>query len=121
MSEFVDAYDTRTGRIGRVPRDFIGDPIVGKFLKLTPLQKALDEGVDVPDEDATVADLKDFAETVDIDLTGLTVKGDIAETVACAMGGENGALPVTPDPNAPAGDTDLDTPDPDDQSGQTPA
>lgn len=42
MDNFVEAYDTRTGKKQRVPRDWVGEPNVGRFLKLTPSQRELD-------------------------------------------------------------------------------
>lgn len=44
MAQLVHAYDTRTGKklAHQVPAKWIGHPILGKHLSLTPRQKAAD-------------------------------------------------------------------------------
>ncbi|HEY0889372.1 MAG TPA: hypothetical protein VGE38_07165 [Nocardioides sp.] len=41
-SEFVDVYDTTSGRPNRVPRHWIGDPVLGRNIVLTAEQRELD-------------------------------------------------------------------------------
>lgn len=87
---FVEVYDTRTGIKQRVPSHFLDDPILGAHIAKTPTQRALDgdpgDGVAAPDADATVADLRAYAESVGVDLTGLTRKADIAAAITAATG-----------------------------------
>lgn len=42
MNDFADVYDTRTGAPTRVPRHWIGDPVLGRFIQPTAEQRALD-------------------------------------------------------------------------------
>jgi len=110
---FLDAYDTRTGRIHRVPRDWIGDPVCGRFLKKTPSQRVLDGELTAPGEDATAGELRDFAAAADLDVTGRRTRSELAEVVTAAL--DDGAgLPTAPDPDAPTplldDPTDPDTP-----------
>jgi len=104
MSESIDglieAYDTRTGFVARVPSHFIGDPMVGRFLVKTPAQLVLDGDLEAPGKDASATVLRDFAEAAGIDVKGLKSKGDLSEVVRVALGGED--LPTEPDPNTPA-------------------
>lgn len=109
----VEAYDTRTGVVQRVPPHFLGDPILGRFLEKTPAQRLLDGDLgDQPTSDSTVTEIRDFATTAGIDVTGLKSKDDLLDAVTTALGGE--ALPTAPDPNAPtdpdATPADADTP-----------
>lgn len=105
---FVEAYDTRTGSKLRVPPDFIGDPIVGRFLKKTPSQRALDgELPPLPDQESTVAEIRGFAAEAEIDVTGLKKHDELLDAVLAAAG-EEAVLPTEPDPNTPADTPDLD-------------
>lgn len=108
---FLDAYDTRTGLIHRVPRDWIGDPVCGRFLKKTPSQRVLDGELQPPGEDATAGELRDFAAAADLDVAGLRSKGELAAVVNAALDDDAG-LPTAPDPDAPTPLLD-DTTDPD--------
>lgn len=121
MDGFTEIYDTRTGLKGRVPPEFVDDPILGRFLKKTPSQRRLDgELPDLPTEDSSIEQIREFAEVAEVDLTGLKKKPELLAAVLDTVGDE-ATLPTVPDPDIPAPPTDLDTPDPDAPSGQTPA
>lgn len=42
MDEFAEVYDTRTGIKSRVPRHWVGDPVLGRFIAVTAEQRELD-------------------------------------------------------------------------------
>ncbi len=112
MDGFTEAYDTRTGLKHRVPPEWVGDPIVGRFLKKTPSQRRLDgELGQLPTQDSTIPEIRDFAEIAEIDLAGLSKKDELLSAVLAAAG-DDADLPTEPDPNAPV-NPDLDNPDPD--------
>lgn len=121
MDGKVEIYDTRTGIKGRVPPEFVDDPILGRFLKKTPGQRRLDGELEsLPTEESTVEEIREFADLAEVDLTGLKKKDDLLAAVLDTVGDE-ADLPTVPDPDIPV-TTDLDNPDdPDDSSGQTPA
>lgn len=102
-SKFVQAYAKSTGRIQRVPEHFIGHPVLGRDLELTPSQAALDVtgAPGLPDETWTVPQLRAYAAEQGIDLTGASRKDDVLAAVQEHLA----AVPdLTPTPVAP-GDT----------------
>lgn len=42
MDEFTEVYDTRTGIKSRVPRHWVGDPVLGRFIRVTAEQREID-------------------------------------------------------------------------------
>lgn len=114
LDGMTEVYDTRTGVPHRVPPHFLDDPILGRFLAKTPAQRLLDGDLgDRPTIASSVAEIRAFAETAGIDVTGLKSKDDLLEAVTVALGGEG--LPTEPDPNAPT------SPDATPVSDETPA
>lgn len=125
MDGLVEVYDTRTGIKLRTTPEILDGPVTGRFLKKTPSQRRLDgELGELPTKNSSVEEIRDYAEVAEVDLTGLKKKDELLDAVL-ARAGEEPDLPATPDPDAPAapegGDPNLDTPNPDDTSGQTPA
>lgn len=103
MDNFVEVVDTNTGITQRVPREWLGDPVLGRFIAKTPNQRALDgELGQVPDEDATIDDLRNFAKDADIDLGGAKKKADIRGRILEQVGGEQ-----LPDPQPPGVDVEV--------------
>lgn len=120
MDGFTEVYDTRTGLKHRVPPEWVGDPIIGRFLKKTPTQRRLDgELGDLPTRDSSIEEIREYAEVAEVDVTGLKKKDELLDAVL-GTAGDEAVLPTEPDPNIPV---DLDTPDPDADpaSDQTPA
>lgn len=114
----VEAYDTRTGVVHRVPPHFLGDPMVGRFLVKTPGQRVLDGELQPPTAESKAEEIRDFAAAADIDVTGLRKKDELLDAVNAALGvgPEEPVLPTEPDPNAPNPDSDVTA-----ASDQTPA
>lgn len=103
---FVDAYSTTTGRKQRVPRHFIGHPVLGAGLALTPSARGRDEEAEPdvlvevpagdPTDDWTRAQLDAYAATLlDLDTAPMRNKADV--------------LAAIQDATAPADPTELDT------------
>lgn len=95
----VDAYDSRTGTVRQVPEHWIGHPVHGATLT---------RGTTPPDpepgepalEDRTIPALREHAEQIGADLTGLTKKADIVAAITAHQ-----AAKAAPDqPPAPVGD-----------------
>lgn len=104
MSRFVDVYNPETGIKQSVPEHFLDDPILGRNLRKTPAQRALDgELGQAPTADSTVADIRAFADEAEIDITGLTRKDDLLGAVRAVVGTDPLPEPV------PAGDVDVET------------
>lgn len=65
--EFTEVYDTRTGFTSRVPKHWVGDPVLGRFIQVTAEQRELDgaraaqEQADA--EEAEAAAAAEMAET----------------------------------------------------------
>lgn len=92
-SEFVDVIDSRTSITQRVPRAWLGDPVLGRFITKTPAQRALDgELGQAPTDDSTVPEIRAFARDADIDVAGLTKKDELLAAVYAAVGTD--PLPV---------------------------
>lgn len=99
---FVDAYNPETGIKQSVPEHFLDDPILGRNLRKTPSQLALDgELGQAPTEDSTIEEIREFADSADIDLTGLTRKAELLGAVQAVVGTDPLPEPV------PAGDVDV--------------
>lgn len=85
--DFTEVYDTRTGAKQRVPADWLGDAVLGRFIKKTPSQRALDgELGPAPTEDSTVKEIKAFADEADIDVTGLKKHAELLGAVRAVVG-----------------------------------
>lgn len=138
MTRFVDVYNPETGIKQSVPEHFLGDPVLGRNLRKTPQQQALDgELGQAPTADSTIDDIRQFAGDAEIDLTGLSLKGDLLERVQSVVGhdplpepttaGEQGLVDVETggDPDLPAGETpdgeDPINPDGTEPTDETPA
>lgn len=63
---FVDVVVVATGRKQRVPAHFVGDPILGVGIRLTPAERARQEKLERPPADAPIEDLRDFADAVGV-------------------------------------------------------
>jgi hypothetical protein len=104
----VEAFDTRTGKKDRVPPHFIGDPIVGRYLQVTPQQEALDAGqvppAAGPTAAASVEQLRAYAEHVGIDV------GD-ASTVTDLLGVIHNHVPLVEPAVSPGDQPQVLTPD----------
>lgn len=64
-SEFVDVYSTTTGARIRVPRHWVGDPVLGRSLALTSEQRELDGALaaaEVADAEAAALAAAEMAE-----------------------------------------------------------
>lgn len=73
-SEFVDVYSTLTGAVTRVPRIWIGDPVLGRTIALTAEQRELDGARAAAEQEAAEA-----AEAAAVEMAEVTVPD---ETVA---------------------------------------
>ena len=117
--EFTQVYDTRTGTKQRVPTHWLGDPVLGRFIKKTPSQRALDgELGPAPTDESTVKEIRAFAEDADIDVTGLAVKAELLDAVRAVVGNDPLPEPAADEGVAvqdPGAGADIDTP-----AGQTP-
>lgn len=103
MSRFVDVYNPETGIKQSVPEHFLDDPILGRNLRKTPSQRALDgELGQAPTADSTIADIRVFADEAEIDVTGLSLKAELLERVQTVVGTDPLPEPV------PAGDVDVE-------------
>ena len=112
-AKFVQAYAKTTGRIQRVPEYFIGDPVLGANLELTPSQAARDVtgASSLPDDTWTLAQLRSYASEQGVDLAGATRKDDVLAAVTAALDEVPDLLPTPVAPGAttttrPAGDTE---------------
>lgn len=121
MTRFVDAYNPETGIKQSVPEHFLDDPILGRSLRKTPSQRALDgELGQAPTDESTIAEIRDFANEAEIDLAGLTRKPDLLGAVQAVVGTDPlpepvpaGDVAVLPDadPELAAGEPDPTSPD----------
>jgi hypothetical protein len=122
MADFTEVHDTRTGLKQRVPTVWLDDPILGRFIKKTPSQRALDgELGQAPTEDSTVPQIRKFAEAAEIDITGLAKKDELLAAVRAVVGTDPlpvgvdaSGVAVQPDPvgadvETPAGEPTPDT------------
>ncbi len=99
---FVDVYNPETGIKQSVPEHFLDDPILGRNLRKTPSQLALDgELGQAPTSESTVAEIREFAANAEIDLTGLSRKAELLGAVQAVVGTDPLPEPV------PAGDVDV--------------
>lgn len=81
MSKFVEAVNSN-GEKQRVPRAWLedGHPFAGDF-RLSPSQRQAGERTETPSETWTVPQLREHAEQVGIDLTGITTKADVLSAI----------------------------------------
>lgn len=114
MSEFSDVLDVRTGAKQRVPTEWLTHPLLGRHIKKTPAQRALDgELGHAPTDDSTVAEIRSFADNAGIDLTGLKKKPELLDAVRAVIGTDPLPEPTADQDVAVVSDppgTDLDTP-----------
>lgn len=112
---FVEAYSTRTGSKQVVPKHYIGHPVLGRNLRLTPSAEAhlgAEEAAEleqrqgeVPTESWTHKQLDQYATDRGIDLVAAgAADGTRAEKVAVLLGQPTDAAdtPVGDTPNDPA-------------------
>lgn len=119
MDEFTEVYDTRTGLKQRVPAAWLDDPILGRFIKKTPSQRAADgELGHAPTEESSVRAIRKFAEAAEIDVTGLTEKGELLAAVHVVVGPDPLPVVETP-PDTSTTDTDPASAEP--ENPDTPA
>lgn len=103
MDGFVEVVDTTSHIVQRIPRDWLPDPVLGRHFEKTANQRALDgELGQVPDEDATIEELRQFAEDAEIDLAGARKKVDIRARILEQVGGDQ-----LPEPQAPGVDVEV--------------
>lgn len=116
---FVDAYAISTGRIQRIPRHWLDDPVLGRDFAKTPSQRELDGDLPPrPPGDATAKEIEAFAEAAGLDLSGVKKNADKLVAIEAAFGpGEEQAgmaavdvEPVAADPLAPELVAHLDQP-----------
>ncbi len=89
MTRFVDAYNPATGIKQSVPEHFLDDPVLGRTLRKTPSQRALDgELGPAPTVDSTVPEIRAFAQAADVDVTGLSRKDELLAAVLAVVGTE---------------------------------
>lgn len=102
MTRFVDVYNPDTGIKQSVPEHFLDDPVLGRNLRKTPAQRALDgELGQAPTSESTIPEIKAFAADAEIDLAGLSRKDDLLAAVRAVVGTDPLPEPV------PAGDVDV--------------
>jgi hypothetical protein len=102
MSRFVDVFNPETGIKQSVPEHFLDDPILGRSLRKTPSQRALDgELGQAPTADSTIAEIKAFADEAEIDVAGLRKHDELLSAVQAVVGTDPLPEPV------PAGDVDV--------------
>ena len=90
MDGFVTAYSKLTGQKQRVPEHFIGHPVLGPNLTLTPQVR---DGLRYPEGTPTAAwkatQLEAYADDHDVDLTGARTKDDMVAAIATAANPQN--------------------------------
>ncbi|GEP38889.1 hypothetical protein NPS01_25520 [Nocardioides psychrotolerans] len=93
MDGFTEVYDTRTGFKQRVPQGWLADPVLGRLIKKSPSQRALDGEIGpAPTADSTVPEIREFAKSAEIDLGGATKKDELLAAVQAVIGTD--PLPV---------------------------
>ena len=111
MDDFIDVYAVTTGAKQRVPRDWIGHPVLGAGIRKTPAQRALDGDIpSAPTSDATAKDIKAYADAAGIDIKGMRAE----EILQAVQDLDHAPAVMVADPVAelpPADDTAVDTQD----------
>ena len=79
---FVEVVDERTSYVSRVPAEWLDDPRLGRFIKKTNAQLALDHELPAPPSDATKDDLFAYAASAGVDTEGLRTKADVLDALA---------------------------------------
>lgn len=74
---FVEVVDERTSFVSRVPREWLDDPRLGRFIARTNAQLALDRELPTPPANATKKDLLAYAADAGISTEGADTKGDV--------------------------------------------
>lgn len=104
LSDFVDAYSITTGAKQRIPRHWIGDPVLGRDFRKTPSQRELDGELGPrPLGDASGKDIAAFAAAADVDLSGAKTNADKLVAIEAAFGAgevQGGMVPVEAEPMA---------------------
>lgn len=111
---FVSAYSKSTGKKQRVPRHFIGHPVLGNNLELAPSARvaeaaALEAERGEPSESWLRGDLDKFAEDLGLDTTKLPNKGEVVAAIEKSLAEANtqNADGTPPSDETPAtGDTE---------------
>lgn len=125
---FAEAYDVRTGVKTRVPRHFIDDPVIGRFLEKTPAQMVHDGDIDEAPATPTAAadpdDLRRFARREGVDVGEASTRDELLEAIAGRM--TRSELQVVAEVKAAAeadsvADDHTQDPDADGASDETPA
>lgn len=84
---FVTAYSTATGRKQRVPRHFIGHPVLGKGIRLAPSAEQYEPDVtgEEPSEDWPLEKLRDYASSRGVDLAGARSKSAVLTAITTSL------------------------------------
>lgn len=107
MSRFIDVYNPETGIKQSVPEHFLDDPILGRSLRKTPQQRALDgELGQAPTADSTIAEIREFADEAEIDVNGLRKHDELLGAVQAVVGTDPLPEPVPAGEVAVVTDTD---------------
>lgn len=96
---FVEVLVEATGEVTQVPREWIGNPVLGQGIEVTAAQRIYDEGgpvqLEAPTEKSTVPEIEEFAEKAGIDLGDATKKAQKLAAIEAALA-QMPADPVTP-------------------------
>lgn len=85
MDGFVSAYSKSTGLKQRIPRHWIGHPVLGRDFELTPSAKAaVIEEIGDPSESWKREDLDKHAQKLGLDTTDLPNKGEVLAAIEAA-------------------------------------
>lgn len=87
MDGFVSAYSKTTGKKQRVPEHWIGHPVLGRNLALTPsaIAAVQEEVGEQPSESWKREDLDAHALKLGLDTTGLSNKGEVVAAIETAV------------------------------------
>jgi hypothetical protein len=100
---FVEVVNDNTGNVERVPREWLDDPRLGRFIQRTNAQLALDHALPPLPADAKLAELRDYATSAGLDVEGASTKADFQALLepVTAVPGED-PNPSDNDDNPPA-------------------
>lgn len=102
---FVEVIDTRTDKVQMVPRDWLDNPVLGRFIERTLGQRAIDGELGAaPSDESSMADIRQFASDAGIDVSGLRSKEDLLGAIRAVVGTDPLPVDVTP------GDVDVQNP-----------
>ena len=87
MDNFVSAYAKSTGVKQRIPRHWIGHPVLGRDFELTPSAKAavVEEIAEQPSESWKRDRLDEYAADLGLDTTALANKGEVLAAIDEAL------------------------------------